>query len=80
MFSIDLLTVYHTSTPSEAVYHSSTAGPWFSCALGINGINLNDKEKGVSTNNDAIYPVEPDAQGNDLLSGVRDNGKKDEWN
>ena len=35
VFSVDAQTIYHTHNPSQAVWHSSSHGPWFSGTLGI---------------------------------------------
>ena len=79
MFSVDTQTVYHNHYPSEAVWHNSTDGPWFTSTLGIEGDTMNDKDKGYSTYNNENYPVRPDSQGNDPLTGVKDTGN-DNWN
>ena len=76
MFSVDTQTLYHTDEPSEAVYHSSTSrGPVFTNTLGIDGDTMSDKDIGCSTYRDNAYPVRPDSQGNDPLTGVKDTGK-----
>ena len=79
MFSVDTQTVYHNHYPSEAVWHNSTDGPWFTGTLGIHGDTMSDKDIGGSTCHDDAYPVRPDGQGNCPLTGVIDRGE-DEWN
>ena len=75
MFSVDTQTVYHTHKPSPAVLHFSTYGPCFTYALEFTSDVMNGKDNGYSTRNDTYYPVRPDAQGNDPLTGVKDIGK-----
>ena len=41
---------------------------------------MNEEDKGRSTYNQYAYPVRPDAQGNDSLTGVKDNGLKNIYN
>ena len=41
---------------------------------------MSDEYQGYSTANDIVYPVRADEQGNDPLTGVKDNGKKDTSN
>ena len=76
MFSVDTQTVYHTHKPSQAVYHSSTDGQWSTNTLDIYGGKINEEDSKRSTNNDEIYPVRPDEQGNDPLTGVKARNEK----
>ena len=71
VFSVDTQTVYHTHKPSEAVYHYSYKGPWFTGTLGIHGDIMSDKDIGWSTNNDKYYPVRRESQGNSPLTGLK---------
>ena len=55
-------------------------GPWFTNTLEIYGDIITDKGTGYSTLNDEYYPVRPDSQGNDPLTGVKDKGKEEYYN